>query len=803
MKITYILTTYPCPSETFIHREITQLERQGIEITIFAAGGKATESLPGQDATVYYRPSFLSLSAIGVIMHIVLWHPVRVAKTVILAVRLLFVCPNEAAIIFFNFHTICFFANKIEKLSIEHLHACFLSWPACIALGVSTLTKLPISIAAHARDIFVEAGAVNLKAEKARFITCCTKQGLECLQNSTDAKYHNKLILNYHGIEFNQSPVNLNNCGKKSEFIIAVGRLVEKKGFCYLIEAFSKVVQNCPGISLLIAGDGPMKKELETMSQRCDLAGRVYLSGWLDYDRIIKLIAQAKILVVPSIINADGDRDGIPNVMLEAFSVGTPVIASDLAGIAEAVINEKTGLLVKPGNIKQLSAAIERLLKDETIAAFLADNAKVKLADSFNIENNCRTLANLFEKDLYLKSRKIKIAHIVEGFLGGMSTYLCNVLIKLKDAGFNVTLIYSPDRCDSGLPAKIKQLKEHGINVSTVPMTRAVNPLIDIYCLFVLIRIFAREHFDIVHTHCSKAGAVGRIAARLAGTEQVYHSSHCFAFLRCGDFITKKIYLITERFLARLTTTFIAVSDSDAESAKNYRIFDEDKCVIVNNGLSADNNPCKQVQSETISQIRESFSIPAESFVVATVCRLVEYKGLFTFIEAAKLSKSNTVFVIAGDGPLKARLEKYIVKNNLSEKIRILGHVCDMERLYRICDLVVLCSTMEAQPFTLLEAMRAQCAIIASDVPGNTELLTEDRGVLVEPDPKNFAAAIDYLLADNPKRSSLAQNANNYFYDRHRLEDQVQKLIDIYRGQSTANERTDNRAEYRTAKICS
>ena len=802
MKIAYLLTTYPCPSETFIQHEITQLEKFGLEITVFAADGKAAESLPGQGLDVHYRPPFLYLSAVWAIICTVLRHPFGLIKLTALVTKLLFICPKDGLTVLFNFHTICFYAKAMQKEHIEHIHAGFLSWPACIALGVSILTKLPVSIAAHARDIFVEAGAAGLKTEKAKFVNCCTKQGLEHLKSIIDRKYHSKLMLNYHGIVLNQPYDNFNNCGNKSEFIIAVGRLVEKKGFDCLIEAFAKVVQNCPGISLIIAGDGPLKKQLESLIGRYDLSGKVYLAGWIDHERIIKLIAQAKILVVPSIIDASGDRDGIPNVLLEAFSAGTPVIASDLAGISEAVINEKTGLLVKPADTIQLSVAIERLLKDEHLAAALAENSKRVLANTFNIENNCLKLAALFEKGCPAKP-KIKIAHIVEGFVGGMSTYLYNVLVSLADDGFDLTLIYSPNRHDAGLPVKIKQLKKRGINVRTIAMTRAVNPLVDICCLIRLTRLFSKERFDIVHTHCSKAGAIGRIAARLAGTEQVYHSSHCFAFLRCGDFITKKIYLITERFLARLTTTFIAVSGSDAESARKWNIFNKDKCAIVNNGLSASKNQCQNELSEPISQIRQSFNIPAESFVVATACRLVEYKGLFTFIEAAKLSKSNAVFVIAGDGTLKARLENYISKNNLSQKVRLLGHICDMDRLYRICDLVVLCSTMEAQPFTLLEAMRAQCAIIASDVPGNTELLTEDRGVLVEPDPQNFAAAIDYLLEDNQKRDQFSKNAYEYFHSRHRLEDQAQKLIDIYRGQSTANERTDNRAEYRTAKICS
>jgi glycosyltransferase involved in cell wall biosynthesis len=102
---------------------------------------------------------------------------------------------------------------------------------------------------------------------------------------------------------------------------------------------------------------------------------------------------------------------------------------------------------------------------------------------------------------------------------------------------------------------------------------------------------------------------------------------------------------------------------------------------------------------------------------------------------------------------------------------------------------------VEAQPFTLLEAMRAQCAIIASDVPGNRELLDTQRGMLVEPQPAKFAAAIDYLLGDNQKKTELAQNAYNYFRSKHKLEDQVRRLIYVYRGSLDTKERNLNIAD--------
>lgn len=801
-KIAYILTTYPCPSETFIQREIEQLRKQGLEISVFAAEGKARKPVPKQNAGVYYRPSLLSFCAVWSIVSISIRHPVRLAQFTVLLVRFLFICSKEAFTLSANFHTICLFAKMAKSKQIEHIHACFLSWPACIGLGVSTLTKLPLSISAHARDIFVEGGAVWLKAEKARFITCCTKNGLEYLKNNIDSTYHNKIFLNYHGIEPDRLCNSFNHQEKDtSEFIIAVGRLVEKKGFCHLIEAFAEVVQKSPDVSLVIVGDGSQKQHLESMIERTSLTGKVYLAGQLDHNKVLKLIRQAEILIVPSVIDTDGDRDGLPNVILEAFSVGTPVIASNLPGICEAVINERTGLLVRPGDKTKLADAIERLLTDKELTALLAENARKMLADNFNIEKNCLRLAELFEKGCCCDKGKIKIAHIVEGFVGGISTYFCNVLPSLIDAGFDVTLICSLGRCSSEAEERMEYLKTQGVKVSIVPMIRSVNPAVDLYCLFVITKIFLKEKFDIIHTHCSKAGAFGRIAARLAGIKKTYHSSHCFAFLRCGNFLTKKIYLLIERFLAGFTTKFIAVSDSDANSAKNWKVFDEDKCVIVNNGLPP--KSCQKEICETVSKIRQFFDLPLESFVVATACRLVEYKGLFTFLEAAKLSKSNAVFVIAGDGPLRKKIEKYISANGLSEKVKLLGHVCDMDRLYRICDLVVLCSQMEAQPYLILEAMRANCTVIASDVAGNRELLAGERGLLVEPEPGRVAKAVDYLLSDSQKRFQLAQNACEYFCSRHRLEDQVQKLACIYLDKDYAKERTCNIADYHTEKICS
>jgi colanic acid/amylovoran biosynthesis glycosyltransferase len=399
-KIAYILAKYPCSSESFVQREIAQLQKQGFKIFVFATDWDFTHDSSNKKVRTYYRPAVISFAAVWSIICITVRHPVSILKIIVSFFQLLFICPSDALTLLGNVHTICFFARTVEKEKISHIHAYFLSWPACIALGLSKLTRVPFSIAAHARDIFVESGACGLKVQLAKYVTCCSRQGINHLKGHIDVKYYDKLFLNYHSVEINGHDYS-SSYGKKNnsfELIVAVGRLVSKKGFDYLLKAFAKIVSKRPNVVLIIAGDGPKRWDLEVIMNELGLENNVHLAGWVKHSTSLKLIEQAKALIVPSVVDNDGDRDGIPNVILEAFSVGTPVIASSLPGISEAVSDERTGLLVEPANTEQLAVAIERLLSNDTLAVYLINNARAVVKENFDIEKNCQKLAQLFEK---------------------------------------------------------------------------------------------------------------------------------------------------------------------------------------------------------------------------------------------------------------------------------------------------------------------------------------------------------------------------------------------------------------------
>lgn len=397
-KIAYILTTYPCPSEMFAAREIQALRMKGLDIAVFAAAPARGQVCKENEEKLIYRPSTFSLRAFFVTIYMSLRFPFSMARLFSLIFQFMIKCPSEALTIIANIHTICFFARTAKLYDINHIHAYFLSWPACIGLAVARMTKIPFSIAAHARDIYVEHGAAELKILHAEFIVCCTRQGLFDLQKKVSNDFHHKFHLNYHGIDDAKHSKDCGNAASVScQTILAVGRLVQKKGFEYLIKTFRKLQEDRPHCKLIIAGDGPERQNLMQMAERCNIAKSVNFVGWLEHSAMLELIGHANLLVVPSIVDGNGDRDGIPNVILEAFYLRTAVVASSLEGITEAIQQNYSGLLVEPANIGQLFSALSRLLDDEELYRNITTNAYQYARKRFNITANCTELLELFE----------------------------------------------------------------------------------------------------------------------------------------------------------------------------------------------------------------------------------------------------------------------------------------------------------------------------------------------------------------------------------------------------------------------
>jgi glycosyltransferase involved in cell wall biosynthesis len=233
--------------------------------------------------------------------------------------------------------------------------------------------------------------------------------------------------------------------------------------------------------------------------------------------------------------------------------------------------------------------------------------------------------------------------------------------------------------------------------------------------------------------------------------------------------------------LGRMTTRILAVSGDEADAAVAHRIIAQEKCSHLDNVLE-DRLPAAASSDATVQAARRALGIPLRGMAVVTPCRLVEYKGVLLFLEAAALSRSvDTVFVVAGDGALMQGARRWIANKGLERRIMMLGHISPIDPLYEAADVVVLCSQAEGMPYALLEAMRARKPIVATRVSGNSSIVRDGvTGRLVPPDPGQLAGVIDDLLSDAKLRESYGDNARAHFLENCLPDQYAANLLHIY-----------------------
>jgi colanic acid/amylovoran biosynthesis glycosyltransferase len=400
VRLAYILSTFPCRSESFLAREMAHLRAQGFTVRVFAAAPEEATPLPDAAGPVHYRPSFFSLAALRGLCYLFLRHPLGLLRWLRLVLLLLCECPREARTAVGNLPALGAFARAFDCEKLGHIHAGFLSWPACIGLSLAAVTGASFSSAAHARDVFVESGALRLKVSRARFVTVCTRAAWRHLRSRLPPACHAKLHVCYHGIDLPGRPLHARAgwAGNANDeyTLVCVGRLVPKKGQAELLRAFATVLTRLPYCRLIIVGAGPERESLRRLALALGLTERVEWKGWQPPETTRNIIGAADLLVVPSCVAPDGDRDGIPNVILEAFAAATPVVATRLEGITEAVVDRRTGVLVEPGDVAALAAAIEELLGNAHLRRVLARAAHRTARERFALARNTRQLAELF-----------------------------------------------------------------------------------------------------------------------------------------------------------------------------------------------------------------------------------------------------------------------------------------------------------------------------------------------------------------------------------------------------------------------
>lgn len=390
-RIGYVLKMYPRFSETFILNEILAHEAAGLDLEIFSLrlpnDGRFHEALARVRAPVTYLPyERLKVTELWQFLDQAsqelpgLWQALEETLTEDIS----------------DVYQAVLLAREANLRGITHLHAHFGSVATTVTRLAAHFAPLSYSFTAHAKDIFhesVQPADLRRKLNDAVAVITVSQYNLTYLRQ-TYGQAANRVHCIYNGLDLDQFPYHspLNRPPK----IVAVGRLVEKKGFSYLIDACKLLADRGREFQAEIVGAGLLEADLRDQINQLGLADYVKLIGPQPQGEVKQYVQQAAVLAAPCVVAQDGNRDGLPTVLLEAMALGTPCVSTDVTGIPEVLHPDVTGLGVPQRDPAALADALARLLDDDTLRVHLATAARRLIEAEFNIHRNAARIREIF-----------------------------------------------------------------------------------------------------------------------------------------------------------------------------------------------------------------------------------------------------------------------------------------------------------------------------------------------------------------------------------------------------------------------
>jgi len=400
LRLAYIIGTYPDFSTTFIDREIRMLRRWGLDVRLLAMRQPVLHSALSQEQRLYrqdvtYLIPVQWLSFLGGHLRFLLTHPRTYVGTLFYLLTRPHPSARDRLMTVLHFAEGVYAAHLLRKQSANHLHAHFVERAATVALVASRLLGVPYSLAIHAgEDIYVHPVLLPEKFGEAKFVISCTQYNLDYLRRLGIPGLDGKAVCIHHGLDFEHYPPATKR--HTPPLLLAVGRLVEKKGLEYLIRACRLLKDQGRDFACHIVGPGPDRQKLEDLVTQLSLQDTVKLCGALPHDQVIGQYDLATIFVLPCIQGGDGSLDGIPNVLAEAMAMKLPVVSTPVSAIPELVQDQVSGLLVPPRDEQALAAALRRLLDNPVLCTQLGEKGRQTIVETFNIEQNVRSVYDIF-----------------------------------------------------------------------------------------------------------------------------------------------------------------------------------------------------------------------------------------------------------------------------------------------------------------------------------------------------------------------------------------------------------------------
>lgn len=390
------------------------MEKIGVSIQIFALTNPHEKVVQGQvdqvQASVHYLDADLQRRSLKIMLseHArVAWlHPAGYLRALMYiatnkAIDAGYTASNRWECFLQAVHLVALLRLNEQRTGkrIDQLHAHFAHDPALIAYLVHGITGIPFSFTAHARDLYqVPEKTLTDRIDLARSVITCCRANLEYL-NQIAPSAASKFSLIYHGVnltDFQSVQDSGASSASGTPLILSVGRLVEKKGFQDLLEALLLVKERGQRFECAIYGDGPLCQQLQEWIKAHGMQDEILLKGDRTQQELISIYQQATLFILTPVQTEDGDRDGVPNVLVEAMAVGLPVITTSVAGIPELVDHDQNGLLYPSHDVEGFSSGISELLRNPQKRRQFGSAASRKVREQFDIAQAAERLKVLF-----------------------------------------------------------------------------------------------------------------------------------------------------------------------------------------------------------------------------------------------------------------------------------------------------------------------------------------------------------------------------------------------------------------------
>ena len=395
MKLAYFTSSYPRATDTFIRREINGLRARGFEVSTYSIHKPGPdhdvddEVVREKQSTRYLLPvNYLSLFT-GVLA-VVIFSPLRFLKTL----RIAFITSQPGirghALQMAYLLEAILLSSLLKKDRIEHIHNHLGDSSGNVTLFTALICDIDFSISIHGPHIFFDGHnwALDYKTRYAKFIACIGFYCRSQLMLYIEKEYWQKLKIVRCGI--NPDTFEYKRPGPKAETLLYVGRLDVEKGIPVLFSSMSILKERGYHLKLTLLGDGPDRNYLESLANDLEISDWVNFQGFVGQDVVVDTLIKSDIFLLPSF------AEGIPVSLMEAMASGVPVVATNVGGVSELVVDKMTGLVVSPSDEIGLANAVASYVDHPTWCQEISEKARNKVTSEFCIEDQVDKLAKLF-----------------------------------------------------------------------------------------------------------------------------------------------------------------------------------------------------------------------------------------------------------------------------------------------------------------------------------------------------------------------------------------------------------------------